>query len=240
MKNMKKKELISISIFFLIVGYFVPFLIRSDSESTLTVFNASLTIISTTATVITLFIAIHLYQRFGLESRFIGNQTDKVLEIVDYFKGRMYYANTNKYKYFCGTSREKISMISKSPFYQKDKNKTILINNKDYEETWEKLLEIKRSYWLPKKIQNKIKFLDLYLTTKVDNPFDEQYIRIHNNIDDKKIKEVDWSITHPRMNFDEYNKNFYILIKALEKWLKQHSDIKIDFNLIEAEKYKKQ
>ena len=45
----------------------------------------------------TLFIAIHLYQRFGLESRFIGAQTDKVLEIVDFFKGRYFSANVNEY-----------------------------------------------------------------------------------------------------------------------------------------------
>ena len=123
------------------------------------------------------------------------------------------------------------------PFYQLDKNKIVLINFEDFSKTWDKVLEIKRSYWLPNKIKKKIKFLEFIMFDDVENPFDEKYIRIHNDIKKTEVNEVKWLITYPTITFDEYNKQFYELIKSIEKWLKQHSDIKIDLNMNEPEKY---
>jgi|GEM_PF-3544435 len=237
-KKLKKKDLVGTCIIFLIIAFFIPFIIRKETESILSVFSTAMTSIGALATVATLFIAIHLYQRFGLESRFISEQTDKVLEIVDILKGQYFMGNTNKYSYFLGTGREKIEMTMKGPFYQSDKNKIVLINNEDFSKTWDRVLEIKRSYWLPNKIKKKIEFLEFVMYQEVENPLDEKYIRIYSDIKKNDVKKVEWSITYPTITFDEYNKKFYELIKSIEKWLKQHSDIKIDLNMNEPEKYK--
>jgi len=237
-RKINKKDLIGISIILMLFAFFIPFAFRTEKDSILDIFSVSLAAIGTVATVITLFIAIYLYQRFGLESRFIGAQTDKVLEIVDILKGQYFMGNTNKYSYFLGTSREKIAMTMTGPFYQSDKNKIVLINHEDFSKIWDKVLEIKRSYWLPNKIKKKIKFLEFNMFQNVEEPYDEKYIRIYSDIKKKDVKEVEWLITFPTITFDEYNKQFYELIKSIEKWLKQHSDIKIDLNMNETEKYK--
>ena len=236
--RIKKKDFIAISIISIIIAYFIPFAFKSKDESTLDVLSVSLSAIGTVATVITLFIAINLYQKFGLESRFIGTQTDKILEIVDLFKGKSFMANTNSFTYICGTNKEKIKMLKTGSNYQLDKNRIVLINDKDFTNTWDKLLEIKRSYWLPAKIKKKIEFLDFIMFDNVADAFDEKYIRIYNDsINKTEIKDIEWLITNPTITFEEYNISINALIKSIEKWLRQHSDIKIDLNLIEPEKY---
>ena len=237
-KKLKKKDLVGTCLVFLTIAFLIPFLIRKETDSILSVFNTAITSTSAVATVATLFIAIHLYQRFGLESRFISEQTDKVLEIVDILKGQFFMGNTNKYSYLLGTSREKIETTMKSPFYQSDKNKIVLINEEDFLNTWVRILEIKRSYWLPKKIKKKIEFMDIFMFDEVENPFDEKYIRIQNISKKKNLKKGEWLIAYPTFTFNDYNKNYYELIKSIEKWLKQHSDIKIDLNMNETKKYK--
>ena len=157
-KKLKKKELVGTCIIFLIAAFFIPFTIRIETESTLSVFSAAMTAVGAVATIATLFIAIPLYQRFGLESRFIGEQNDKVLKIVDILKGQYFMGNTNQYSYLLGTSRKKIRLTMNGPFYQLDKNKIVLINFEDFSKTWDKVLEIKRSYWLPNKIKKRLNF----------------------------------------------------------------------------------
>lgn len=235
-KRIKKKDLVSISIFFILVSFIIPFVIRTENETNLTVVSASLTAVGTITTLITLFIAFQLYERFGLESRFIGNQTDKVLELVDFFKGKSFKASTNKYSYFCGTNRDKISLIKNGSNYPIDKSKIVLMNYDDYTKTWDQLFEIKRSYWLPEKLKKKIEFMEFIMLDDVPDAFDEKYIRISAST--KRDENVEWLKVIPEITFDEFNSKLDILIKAIEKWLKQHSDIRIDLNLAEPEKYK--
>lgn len=78
------------------------------------------------------------------------------------------------------------------------------------------------------------------MSQKVENPFHEKYIRIYSNLEKNDEKDVEWVCIHPILTFDEYNKQFYKLVNSIEKWLKQHSEIKIDLNMSEAEKYKTQ
>ena len=57
-KKLKKKDLVGTCIIFLIIAFFIPFSIRTENESTLSVFSTAFTAIGAVATVMTLFIAI--------------------------------------------------------------------------------------------------------------------------------------------------------------------------------------
>lgn len=239
-KRLKKKDLITVSLIFLIIAFIIPFTIRTEEESDLEVLTASITAIGALATFITLFIAIALYDRFGLETRFIGKQTDKVLELVDFLKGKYIIASTSQHGYMITTNRDKIEGIRKVPPYENDKSKKIIVDYDNYKKMWSKnLYEIKRSYWLPQKIKKKIEFLEISILASVEDPFNESYIRFFSDASRNKNADepIEWKIIIPEITFEEFNNNLFNLTKTIEKWLKQHSDIKIDFNLAESEKY---
>jgi hypothetical protein len=234
MRRIKKKKLVGTSIILSILAFIIPFFLRDCNDSLLSVLSTSLTAVGTVATLVTLLIAIYLYERFGLESKFINNQTDKVLELVDLLKGRIIMCETNNGKYPLTTNRSKMKAIKGlSKFRENDMPKMILISIDDYDKAWSKILEIKRSYWLPEKIKKKIMFLELIGIDNIENSQSEKYVRLDFGMEDNK----DWSITIPEMTFGEYINHFDALIKSIEKWLKQHSDIIIDFKLEEPEKY---
>ena len=234
MKRIKKKRLVGSSIILCLVAFIIPFFMRECNDSLLTVISVSFTAVGTVATLITLLIAIFLYERFGLESRFINNQTDKVLELVDLLKGKYLMCETNNGKYLLGTNRGKIKSIKElSKFNDYDKTKLILISDDDYKKAWSKILMVKRNYWLPQKIKKKLSFLELIAVNEIENPLDEKYVRLDFGIETDKT----WLVTIPEMTFEEFINHLDNLVKYIEKWLKQHSDIIIDFKLEEPEKY---
>lgn len=234
-KPLKKKDLTVVATFFIILAFSLPFIIRNENESNLTVFAAALTAVGAVATLFTLFIAFILYDRFGLKNRFISNKTDKVLQLVDFLKGKYIMADTQKIKYNLGTNRDKIIGIRLSPFYQSDKDRIVIINYERYSELWKKeLYEIKRSYWLPKKIKQKLNVLEFNILYPIEQPNDEKYVKLFT---DKKTDEQVWHCIIPEITFDKFLTDLDDLVKSIEKWLKVHSNIKIDFNLGESEKY---
>lgn len=234
-KPIKKKDLAVVATFFLILTFFIPFIIRTENESNLTVFAVALTAVGAVATLFTLFIAFILYDRFGLKNRFISNKNDKVLQLVDFLKGKYIMADTKKIMYNLGTNRDKIIGIRLSPIYQVDKDKIVIINYERYSQIWKKeLYEIKRSYWLPRKIKNKLDFLEFNILYEIEEPNDEKYIKLFT---DKITEEQSWKGTIPEITFDKFLTDLDDLVKTIEKWLKVHSNIKIDFNLGESEKY---
>ncbi|PAM95129.1 hypothetical protein B4N84_07540 [Flavobacterium sp. IR1] len=232
-KPMKKKDLSVVASFFIILAFFLPFIIRNKNESNLTVFAVALTAVGAIATLFTLFIAFILYDRFGLKNRFISNKTDKVLQLVDFLKGKYIMADTSKIMYNLGTNRDKINNIRLSRQYQTDKNKIVIINYERYREIWTKeLYEIKRSYWLPRKIKRKLDFLEFNILYPIEQPNDEKYIKLFT-----ESKEQVWKAIIPEITFEKFLIDLDDLVKSIEKWLKVHSNIKIDFNLGESEKY---
>lgn len=236
----KKKNLVSISVISIAFTFIVPFLIRTEQNTNLEVLAVSITAIGAVATILTLYIAFELYDRFGLESRFIGKKTDKVLELVDFLKGKYIFASTDEIVYNLTPDRNKIKGIKSVPRYINDKSKIIIVDYENYKKTWGKpLYEIKRSYWLPEKIKKKVEFLEFSILGSVEYPFDEKYIRFFANSAKDKIKDesIEWQIILPEISFDEFNNNLDSLIKTIEKWLERRSGIKLDFNLGESEKF---
>ncbi|PIF34388.1 hypothetical protein CLU81_5028 [Flavobacterium sp. 9] len=233
MKKIKKRTLLNTSVILCVIVFLIPFFLKDDSDTLLTTISVSFTAMGATATLITLFIAIFLYERFGLESRFVNNQTDKVLELVDELKGKMFRGVTNNGTYLFGTNRDKLKFIKEfSEFKEDDKEKIVLISLEDYNDCWDKILEISRSYWLPKIIKEKISFLNLIMVNETENPLNDEYVRL------KFGKEVagEWLITLPKFTFLEFIDHLDSLSSSIEEWLKQHSDLTIDFKLEEPEK----
>lgn len=236
-KRPTKKQFIIWTTVLSAITIVLPFFLKNCEESWLTVYSSVLSAIGTVATFITLIIAFYLYEKFGLESKFIENQTDTVFELINLLKGKNIFAHSVYGTYFLYPSCEKIKDLPEFKLYEEDKKKNILISMEDYKKAWEKIFEIKRNYWLPKEIQEKFKFIEFSLSFEVEDSNDKKkYIRISfgENQDEK------WTQPLPEMTFEKFNSGMFELVKSIEDWLKSHSDFEIDFKMEEPLRYKKQ
>ena len=232
MKTISKKALFIISGISILISFAFPFFVASENDSFLTVFSTSLAAIGTVIALIALYIAIILYQKFGLESRFIERRTDKVLELVNLLKGRNYTIYTKKFNYFLRFGVDNYEKLSKEPFYKYMKDMVIAMNIDDYEIGTKKILNLRNSYWLPSEIREKLEFFHLYAFTDTEvKKKDKEFARLSFNSEGKKSKE--WRVTVPTFTVDEYVKKKNELSKEIIKWLSDHCDIKLDLKLDE-------
>jgi hypothetical protein len=131
--------------------------------------SLAFTIISAIATLATLIIAILLYDKFGLGQKLIVKQTDKVFELVDLLKGKVITVKTKGFSYFIRPSIHQLKLLKSMSHFKNDAQKEILISDEDYTIGLKDIMSIKRSYWLPKEIQEKMNFLEVAMIVTVNN-----------------------------------------------------------------------
>lgn len=229
MKAIKKQHLIWASITLCGLAFVFPFIIMTCEDTISSILLLSFTAVGTVATIATLVIAIFLYDRFGLEGKFMEKQTEKVLELVDLIKGKTITVKVKNFNYLVRPSRKQLDALNKFTFYQRDCKKIILVSPDDYELALRKINAVRRSYWLPKKIKEKMIFLEIVGFATIENPQEEKYVRFdfHETIIEN------WMLAIPETTFEYFNNNLYDLVFEIENWLSNHSEIPIDLKLEE-------
>ena len=227
----KKNRVIGLVIVCIIclIGFVFPFIIKANNDTIISVLSLSFTAVAAIATVATFIIAVLLYDRFGLERKFIENQTEKVFELADLLKGKVITARIDKYNYLIRPSRTQLNEFNSLPFYPQYCKKRIAISMEDYYLSLGEILVIKRSYWLPSEIKEKMKFLEIALIY----PSTEDCVKLEF----KKGESREWNFTIPEMTFESFIMNLHDLVKAIEDWLEKHSAIPIDLKLEEPNKF---
>lgn len=233
MKTLKKRHLIIISLTLCGFAFIFPFLIRSSTDNLFSILSLSMTAVGTVATIATLIIAIFLYDRFGLEGKFIEKQTDKVLELADLLKGKIIIVNVRGLRYLIRPSRRQLTDFIDFKEYKIDCKKNILISADDYELSMQGIIAINRSYWLPTEIKEKMKFLMVGVLEPVEDLSNENVVRF----DFGSAKDKNWMMILPKMTFENFNNNLHDLVQEIEIWLKKHSDIPIDLKLEEQNQF---
>lgn len=232
--KISKNRIVITSVILCLISLIFPFFIKTENDSLMSAFSTAFTALAAVATVLTLLIAILLYQKFGIESRFIEKQTDKVLELVDLLKGKQLSVITNKFTYYLRFSIS-TPWNYKPDFYSSMKDKIFLFDITDYDEFIRPILSIKKSYWLPNEIKEKMKFFEIYAFEKgVDDFKNEKYARMNFIFKkERKKDEIEWSNSLPTYTVDQYIKSKNELIKTIEDWLNSHCDIKLDLKMDE-------
>lgn len=232
MKTISKKALFIISGIIIIISIAFPFFVASENDSYLTIFSVSLTAVGTVIALIALYIVITLYQKFGLESKFIERRADKVLELVNLLKGKNYTIHTEKLKYFLRFGLDDYEKLNKVPFYKYMKDMVIAIDINDYENGTMEILNLRNSYWLPSEIKDKLEFFHIYgINNKAINKNNKEYAILSFNSGVKESKE--WFVMLPQFTVDEYVKKKNELSVEIMRWLSDHCDIKLDLKLNE-------
>lgn len=212
-----------------IFAFITPFFFRSCQDTILSVLSISFTAAGTVATIWTLVIAFYLFDRFGLDTKFIEKKTDKVLDLVNQLKGKSINAHSD-YIYIIRPSRIQLEQIRSLPQYQNDKTKKVLFSIEDYDTATREITDIMRDYWLPEEIKSKMQFLKILGYNKFnDNSFDK-YIRLDFNA---KKTEKNWVIVLPEMTLESFTSNLDDLIATIENWLSKHSGIELNLKMEE-------
>jgi hypothetical protein len=209
-----------------LIGFVIPLILKSSSETWNSTLSLSLTIVGTLLTIATLIIAVLLYDRFGINSKFKEHQVDKVIELALLLKDTNISVSTNQFTYFIHRSKSSILRRNEFPPYKIDSNKTILFPN-NYDELFKAVNVIRNNYWLPIELKNRMNFLEIYGLASVEDPLDEQYVRLDIN---NSAEEV-WMVSFPKITFEMLNVNLHDLLKEIEDWLKKHSNVLVDLRL---------
>lgn len=228
---MSKKNIFIISGITAVISVILPFIVANEKDSLLDQISVSLSILGASMSLIALYITIILYQKFGLESKFIERKTDKVLELVDLLKGKVFLIQNDKCKYFLRFNLDNMDFLEKEDFYIYMKDMIILINHEDYENGTTEILNLRNSYWLPTEIRDKLSFIYWCSEENIEKENSSKYARLSFGL--KKEKINDWSIPCPHITVEEFIKQKNELSQEIIKWLNKHCDIKLDLRMNE-------
>lgn len=218
--------LILVSIFICAVVFIFPFFLRSDSDSLNSIFATAFTAIGACATLITMIVALSLYQKYGMDSKLIEQQTHKVFELIDQIKGKSLTIHTQEIKYFLRFINIEED-LKNDPVFNKMYSKKIAVNTDDYLMFLQPLRTFMSSYLLPTEIKTHLKSFDLYAVDEEIEFSYENYVKMsyEHKIDDS------FFVMFPALTVEEFIDRKNMLIKSIEDWLSKHTSIKLDFEM---------
>ncbi|KYH06699.1 hypothetical protein A1704_23080 [Chryseobacterium cucumeris] len=214
------------SIFICAIVFILPFLVRSDNDSLNSVFATAFTALGAFATLITMIIALSLYQKYGMDSKLIEQQTGKVFELIDQMKGKSLTIHTGEIKYFLRFINIEEDLKS-DPVFNRMYPKKIAVNSDDYLLFLQPLRTFMSSYLLPTEIKTHLKLFDLYAVDKEVEFSYENYVKMSY---DHKIDDS-FFVIFPYVTVEEFIDRKNMLIKSIEDWLSKHTSIKLDFEM---------
>lgn len=227
--NMDKKSLIALCLILCCIAFCTPMIFISSKDTDLTVLSAAFTAMACVATVIMLIIAILLYQRFGIESRFVEKQVDKVLELVDVLKGRYVTVSSGRVRLYLRHCTDNGPL--NTPIIESIYSKNIIWQMKDYDDYISPILNIKKSYWLPKETKDLIDPIDFRaFIQNVDNPESAAVAKV---LYGKQLDTEIWAYPINQITVYELMTFNNDLVLGIEDWLSKHSKIKLDLKFEE-------
>lgn len=189
--------------------------------------STSFTILSFIISVITLVVAIILFDRFGFNAKFKEKQLDTVLILIEELKLLSITINTENHRYINFIRVSNNLKLLPADIYNSDKNKTILLPS-NIVEILRPIYILYNNSWLPLEIKEKMKFLDIYMIESVNDFNKSKYVKL--NINNQGVEP--WCISEPTLKFDAFSNNLSNLLTTILTWVRSHSSIDIDFDLI--------
>ncbi len=222
----KNLKLIICNIIVCILVFFVPFILKNENDSLNSVISTAFTAVGATATLITMIIALSLYQKYGMDSKLVEKQTDKVFELIDTLKGKSLTIHTGKISFYLRFNNIE-EEIKNDPFFNTMYPKKITINDQDYEQFLEPIQNFMRSYLLPDEIKENLKFLELYALADEYNFNYEEYVKM--TYESKTDEE--FLLMIPFRTVEEFIDGKNKLVDSINDWLSKHTSIKLNLEL---------
>lgn len=246
---MTKKQIIWIFTLLCIIALVFPFILFTK-DSFRDNLLMSFTALASTATVLTMIVALMLYNKWSIDSFIIERQTDKVLELVDLLKGKMVAIKTEKFTYYSRYTGDD-DFLFKEKFYDHLGGRTVIMRREDMDDIFDPINKACSSYWMPEEIKDAAKFFELLVMFEAELEVQEDYAQMMMNTKIKKEEQwysiitrtatSNYIVSPPEVINDEYvivndfisHKNH--LIRTVKKWLSDKSSIQIDLRMSETD-----
>ena len=188
--------------------------------------------ISGVSTLITLAIALMLFEKYGLNKKIEDKKQNVVLELLDELSKSVLILETNIDNGRIITSYALASGVrfeNRLDFDEKE-----LVFSKNYTTNISKISKYSKNYWMPKPIVKKIDDACFFVLTFNENIdyFNEKYVRIkfsedNNYHNDKNVKYGNMNLSG-NFNFEIYIQKWVDLHDAIISWLNENADFKLN------------
>lgn len=220
----EKRSFIFILLLVIAVAVFVPIFFRADKEDFNQTLNIISTLISAIAGLLTLLIAILLFNKFGIETPLLQKNTEIVFSFLEEFKKTSFFIQGKTFALMVRT-QDQHHKLFEDWYSQK------LLFSANYSSGLDRLLKISESPFMPKSIYEKMDKLRFYMLTmdvKDDNLDDYAIVQVAGQ---SLIEEKFGRFNHQDMTLFE----FLILIDDLKteikNWINKHSNYSPDLNI---------
>lgn len=242
---MKKKQIIIASSILCMLGFSFPFFMIPDKDL-VTILSFSFTALGSIATVLTLVVAIILYQKLTIDSLVVERQTNKVLELIDILKGHTVRIHTNKVVIMSRFTIENQSYFN-DPLIKEALGDALITREEDFNNFINQILNVGNSYWMPSEIREKLEFLRITGFLNVDEDEINNFSKLTFNHtvrdSDKWVKIIASSKTvyttlekpikleDAELILNDYITSKNSLVTEIENWITTKSSIKIKFDM---------
>jgi hypothetical protein len=224
-----KNQILLIIIIFIILLITLNFFNKNINES----FNLASEILQLIFSIITLVIAINIYDKFGINKNITEKRTELLLKLLIELKGLNFRVIIKSEKsislrFFVSSKdiTKNLDGLSKDQLDTK-----IIFKINDQNQISEKLKYYNDNPVLPKKIRENLNFLkpspgDILDFNELDN-----VSALNFYINDSKTEKTDWIYNENLYNLNEFVIKFRDLFTEIEKWINEHSNLKDDLNI---------
>ncbi len=219
-----KRTLSIVLILTILLAVILPILLRDKNETPNQTLNIIVTIISTCASLLTLIIAILLFNKFGIETPLLEKNTSIVFEFIEELKKIRLFVNGKNYGLMLQLHNS--SHTSFEEYYGER-----LIFSIEYLEGLKKIFKISESPFMPKTIHLKVDQLKFYiLTMDIKDEDLDKYATVR--VQGQSLIDV---------KFGRFNRKDMTLLEFLNiiddikteivNWINKHSNYPVDLNL---------
>jgi len=223
-----KKILVIILILTIILSVLLPFVFRNSTESINDTISIIATLISSFASLITLLIAVILFNKFGIETSLLEKNTEVVFSFIEEFKQTSFLVKR----------KNGLLIIRPLDFpaheYCEDYYSEKLIFSVDFFYSLENLFKIAKSPFMPKNIFEKVRKLGFNtLTMNIKEEDFDKYsaVEVLGNFSDD-TKDVKYGLFNGEdMTLFEFLNLIDDLKTEIVSWIEKHSNYSPDLNI---------
>lgn len=179
--------------------------------------------------ILTLWIAILLYDKYGVDKKIVDKNIQIVFDIVEELK------RTNLYAEGKNSSGSYVMRIN---FWTTDISESDMLNRYmndkayfsiSYVNAFDRLNELSRDPFVPKSIADSIKLIQMYFLPEIEpNEIEGRYVEISTNMDPFETRIG--KLNGKDITLGEYIRSFQAIKRSVKLWLLEHNVEKASLN----------
>ncbi|MDP4011882.1 MAG: hypothetical protein Q8P72_06710 [Candidatus Roizmanbacteria bacterium] len=227
------KKLLFLVLFIVVLLALIPFVLTKDTSSKVAL---STSIISALSSLLTLIIALLLYRQYGIESKLLEKNLESTEKLLfELGKVRITFKNNLSFIQFFPLKKE---------FYIKEKEireyqKIQLIFSKQGLQNLGKISEFAYDPFLPKSIAIQLRSFEFIHGSLIEAKYYDKFLKTEiyvasNSTIDLSHKESDesyLSFNNEEITFQEYQLQWWKVVRTIHDWLKKNSSNYNELNL---------